>query len=369
VGGVIRLQDLDSEQIYPADSTDAEGVGDKFTSVLSRSTSGWSAYRWTTSTTEDPDTDDETDCDGAYKVSYFERASEHVHRFVGGGMCLGSGNNPSYTDDRVENLRALVNDAVEHSTDGLSSSTLDDIHDIAVEEAVNGNFAGIGCDKYSDPADIDDLVTEDNVTLNNENGELYLFIAEIKLEEDSTVNGSVVTVMLEEPKVIVTCHPDSSLEGQNVYGLTDDSGRAFIKEVVDELADLDPANDQALIDEGVWSVYTFPKLGDYDTLNDPPKLSYFRIANGVGRSDRRFIVGAGIYLDVNNPNDGASDRLEPIRTKVRDAAALLMTEAEDNEGLLGDMFFVDDTSDEEDFFSQVVDGTHDQEYIFVWENR
>jgi len=392
VGGGVRLQDLDSEQIYPADGTEAEGVGDKFTGVLSRSTSGWSAYRWTTSTTEDPDTTaDETDCNGAYKVSYLERASENVHRFVGGGMCLGSSNDPSYpTDARVENLRALVDDAMENSTKGINS-----LSDISAGDEFIDNYVGInsgfitdrGCHEYSDPADIDGLVPEgSNVPLNNEDGELYLFIAEIKLEEegDSTVNGSVVKVMLEEPKVIVTCHPDPSLEGENVYRLTDDSGREFIKEVVDELLSLKTEssdandNDQELIDEGVWNVYTFPKLGEDETLNDPSKLSYFRISKviteiGSGNrpgDDRQFIVGAGIYLDVNNPNAGDSDRLEPIRTKVREAAALLLV-GEDEEGELPDMFF-EDNPDATDEFQEVVTGiapTDEQGYIFVWENR
>jgi len=96
-GSVISLQDLDSVQIYPADSTEAK-------SVLSRSNSGWSAYRWTTSATEGmPATaDDPKDCDGAYKVSYFERVA-NVPRFVGGGMCLDSVNNN--IDTRVVNLR------------------------------------------------------------------------------------------------------------------------------------------------------------------------------------------------------------------------------------------------------------------------
>jgi len=43
VGGGVRLQDLDSVQIYTGGTetaAEAEGVGDKFTSVLSRSISG-----------------------------------------------------------------------------------------------------------------------------------------------------------------------------------------------------------------------------------------------------------------------------------------------------------------------------------------
>jgi len=363
VGGVIRLQDLDSEQIYPADSTDAEGVGDKFTSVLSRSTSGWSAYRWTTSTTEDPDTtDDGTDCDGAYKVSYFEKASENVHRFVGGGMCLDSGN--SNTDVRVENLRDTVNGFLNEISTGGGQAIPDDAADNVARAHIETAYTA-----------------HESANSNTEMGEYYLFVSELQFTgvEDQTIMGTVqqVTVMLDEPAVTVLHHPDTELVGENTYRLTDDSGRAFIKEVVDELRSLETEssdgvndNDQALIDEGVWNVYTFPKFGDPDTLSDPPKLSYFRIVNNVGNNNLRFIVGAGIYLDVNNLNAGTSNKLEPIRNKVGEAAALLI-EGENEEGELPEMFFeADEASTEE--FQEVIGGiapTDDEAYIFVWENR
>jgi len=227
------------------------------------------------------------------------------------------------------------------------------------------------CDKYDS---IDDLTTQIGATLRSENGELYLFIAELTQTEstmDEEMSGFSVTVV---------CHPDTTLIGQDIYGDMDDYGRAFIKEVVDELANLDPSTDSALIDEGVWNVYTFPKLNEArnrlesNTFTDPPKLSYFRISSEIGDKDRRFIAGSGIYLDVDNPNVDHPknlNRLEDIRNRVRNAAALLVAEAEENEGLLGEMFFENDASDSDatDIFSQVINGTPVQEYVFVWENR
>lgn len=86
--------------------------------------------------------------------------------------------------------------------------------------------------------------------------------------------------------------PNTEAREGDIYGVTDDSGRAYIKEAVDELfgLDIDPNFDTVV--EGVWSVYTVPKFNDaegdlaLDTLNGPPKLSYFKISGNIGPNAR-----------------------------------------------------------------------------------
>ncbi len=372
VQGVISLQDLSSYEIHPGDAgaeVDVTGLSEynkgddalifgKFATVLDESNAGWAAYRWTSDLDADDGvtTGDDTDCDGAYKVSYFERAAktENINRFVGGGMCLGSDANE---DARVENLRDLVDGYVEEIGTGGNQAIGDTDNDDTVDTQI-----AAACTTYEDIQ---------GLSLNNEMGELYLFVAEVEAG-DGTAE--------EAFSVKLDCHPDTELlddpqtanedESVDVYGLTDDYGRAFIKEVVDELAGLDPTTDTTLITEGVWNVYAYPKSGQPDTLSDPPKLSYFRIVNDVGENDRDFIVGAGIYLDKDNPNAGTSDRLEPIRGRVIDAAGFLLSE-EGEDGALPDMFFTDDANEPEDFATMFVDITTSipQEFIFVWESQ
>ncbi len=382
VQGVISLQDLNSYQIHPLDADGNEvdvtdlseyNKGDdalifgKFATVLDDSNSGWAAYRYTSDPTATggvtDDATDATDCDAAYKVSYFERAAqtENINRFVGGGMCLDSGSN-SNTDARVENLRDLVDGYVDEISTGGTEAIADGDDDTMVD-----NHITAACTTYTDIPNIPSL------GLNDEMDELYLFVAEL-VEGDGTAEAAAFSVNIE-------CHPNADLVDTDAYGLTDDYGRAFIKEVVDELSSLEPndgtnSNDQALIDEGVWNVYAFPKLNQPDTLSDPPKLSYFRIVNDVGANDRDFIVGAGIYLDKDNPNvdPNSLTRLEVIRNRVINAAGLLL-DGEGENGALPDMFFEDEPDtepdDPDDFYSTVVDATTavPQEFIFVWESQ
>ncbi len=383
-----------------------EGVRifDKFRDVLSTGNSGWAAYRWTSDLDADggvtDPADDSTDCDGAYKVSYLERAAENAYRFVGAGICLGD--NP-HTDARIENLQKLVDEATDR---------IDDIvHDYSHTE-VNEAIETI-CGTHSAPDDIERLSG-----INSENGELYLFIAEIEKEESinervtRTEPGGDITIISTVSvinSVNVSCHPASSVtkddfrttdahEGDDIYGATDDSGRAYIKEAVDELfpvtgviADL-RFNPEGVnpdkVEEGVWSVYTAPKLNEPDTLNNPPKLSYFRISGNINSVDvpdsrvpydprnyRRFIVGAGIYLDENNTNAADGIELEGIRSRVKTAAGVLLeaeAEAAEEEFNSDGMFFTDDaggTADDTDFHSTVEVMEDQKEHIFVWENR
>ncbi len=350
----------------------------KFMDALSTDNSGWAAYRWSSRhdfTDDGNNTPDATDCDGAYKVSYVERAVDNY--FVGAGVCLGTFNNPSvnnYHDDaRVANLRFLINQAL-GSGSGIDDfeRANPDTNDAAVNTAIE-----TVCDTFSTPTSIDSYVS--NTDIENENGELYLFIAEVV--GDTTVVPSVVS------SVNVLCHPDSEIEGTDIYGVTDDSGRAYIKEAVDELYELegDTIRDYTVI-EGVWSVYTVPKLNDAgggnynlepDTLNDPPKLSYFRISGNIGENNRRFIVGAGIYLDANNANEATGNELKVIRQRVRTAVGLLRGEEIAEEEELSSLFadgnaFIADGSefilnaDPVDQNDMIIDP---EAYIFVWENR
>jgi len=168
---------------------------------------------------------------------------------------------------------------------------------------------------------------------------------------------------------------------KNIYGATDDSGREYIKEVVDELFGLE-ISAQGAVTKGVWSVHTVPKLNEAgndlkpDTLNDSPKLSYFRISGNIGPSNRRFIVGAGIYLDANNEN-AAGTEFEGIRSRVRTAVEQLR-EAELGEGEELSSLFEDGSdfiADRSPFIlnanpldtSNMVEDP--EAYIFVWENR
>ena len=375
-------------------------VFDKFRDVLSTGNSGWAAYRWTSDLdAADGVTDDAadpTDCDGAYKVSYLERAAENAYRFVGAGICLdGSTGGTVHNDDRIANLQKLVDDTID---------LVDGINHYATPTEFNTEISGI-CDGNTTPDDIDNLSG-----INNEMGELYLFIAEVV--GDSTVVPSVVS------SVNVLCHPASSVtgdtlttdarEGDDIYGDTDDSGRAYIKEAVDELyrlevveraedaqGDPDPTADPDKVEEGVWSVHTAPKLNDEgggnydlepDTLNNPPKLSYFRISGNLVSDEsmktvkpdpedfRRFVVGAGIYLDENNANAADTSELEDIRSRVKEHAGVLLeaeaeAEAAEEEFNSDGTFFDndDENTDDTDFYSTAM--VESKEYIFVWENR
>ncbi len=398
-------------------------VFDKFRDVLSTGNSGWAAYRWTSDLDADggvtDPADDSTDCDGAYKVSYLERAAENAYRFVGAGICLGE--NP-HTDDRIRNLQRLVDRATD---------LVDDIDHDSSHTEVNEAIETI-CGTHSAPDDIERLSG-----INSENGELYLFIAEIEKEESidervtGTLAGSSDITIISTVSVInsvnVSCHPADSVtgdtfrttdahEGDDIYGATDDSGRAYIKEAVDELfpvtgvvRKLNTAGDEYVIntdlrfnpvgvnpdkvEEGVWSVHTAPKLNDAgndlepDTLNNPPKLSYFRISGNINSVDvpnahvpydprnyRRFIVGAGIYLDENNTNAADGVELEDIRSRVKEHAGVLLeaeaeAEAAEEEFNSDGTFFDndDENTDDTDFYSTAM--VESKEYIFVWENR
>ncbi len=289
--------------------------------------SGWVTYRW-----EDGS---ETDCDGGYKLSYLERVADN--RFVGGGMCLldtGFGNRhnlfkPNDTGDRFVNLWKLVN-TVTNDVNNLYWSYSEENIPRLCNRYRNSNMGH----------------TETLPNISNESGELYMFLGEL---EDSSTDGSV--------SVDVKCHPDGTLIGtspQLIYEFTDDTKREFREEAVDELNSL---NSRAERDEGVWNAYTFPKPGQRSTLSDPPKVSYFRIAEAYGR---QYVVGAGIYLDENNPNVDPENltRLEKIRNRVREAADILR--GKEGEELL------DALEDNRDYFTN--DDNPDS-YIFVWENR
>ncbi len=374
-------------------------VFDKFRDVLSTGNSGWAAYRWTSDLeADDGVTDDDTDCDGDYKVSYLERAAENAYRFVGAGICLDE--NP-HTDGRIAILQELVDNATD---------LIDDIAHDSTHAQVNAKINSV-CTSHSTPTAIGTLLGV------NEMGELYLFIAEIEKEESinervtRTEPGGDITIISTVSvinSVNVLCHPDSDIKDTDIYGVTDDSGRAYIKEAVDELfpvtgviADLrfNPMNVTTTstpgvlvgpdkVEEGVWSVHTAPKLNEPDTLNNPPKLSYFRISGNINSVDvldtpydprnyRRFVVGAGIYLDENNANtlDTAElKELEDIRSRVKEHAEALLTaeaEAEEGEEFNSDgTFFTDDDgmpADPDDFYSTAM--VESKEYIFVWENR
>ncbi len=368
----------------------------KFMDALSTDNSGWAAYRWT-SDLDTPETtttnmnDDPTDCDGAYKVSYLEKAAENAHRFVGAGICLGD--NP-HTDARIENLQKLVDEATDR---------IDSIDHYPFGNEIK-NTIDTTCGSHSTPADIEILSG-----INSENGELYLFIAEIEKEElsrelDPNDDTTIISTVSVINSVNVLCHPaDSVNKGDDIYGDTDVSGRAYIKEAVDELfpvtgvleelrspdrigvgvpVDADGAfGEPDKVEEGVWSIYTAPKLNDAgndlepDTFSNPPKLSYFRISGNINdvsneivpndpKNYRRFLVGAGIYLDENNENAVATSELEDIRSRVKTAAEVLLeAEAAEEEFNSDGMFF----NDGGDFHSTAM--VEAKEYIFVWENR
>jgi len=344
----------------------------KFMDALSTGNSGWAAYRWSSdhaATDDDTDTDDATDCNGKYKVSYLERAVDNY--FVGAGLCLDGNNVIAHDDARIANLQRLVDQAMN------SSNGANDIPDSSTDAEVNTRIETT-CNTYFTTTAIESLAN-----INSENGELYLFIAEVVA--DSTTVGTGGTSVTTVSSVNIVCHPASSVqeddlstadaqEGENIYVATDDSGREYIKEVVDELLGL-PIDGQDNIRDGAWSVYTVPKLKDAgddlepDTLNDPPKLSYFRITGNVGLNAKRFIIGAGIYLDANNVNEVNGNEFTVIRQRVRTAVGQLR-EAELDEGEELSSLFEDGS----DF---IADGNpfsdnaniDSEEYIFVWENR
>ncbi len=393
----------------------------KFMDTLSTDNSGWAAYRWT-SDLDTPVTDaansndDPTDCDGAYKVSYLERAAENAYRFVGAGICLSD--NP-HTDDRIRNLQRLVDEATD---------LIDGVDHFPHTDEIKNKIADT-CNTHSKPAAIENLNG-----INSENGELYLFIAEIDIEElsrelDPNDDKTIISTVSVIHSVNVLCHPADSVtiddlstpgtqEGDDIYGDTDDSGRAYIKEAVDELfpvtgvleelrspdrigVGVPVGNGPDKVEQGVWSVHTAPKLNDTgggsydlepDTLNNPPKLSYFRISGNINnvseeeieatndftndpKNYRRFIVGAGIYLDENNENAADGVELEGIRSRVKTAAGVLLeaeAEAAEEEFNSDGMFFTDDaggTADDTDFHSTVEVMEDQKEHIFVWENR
>jgi len=358
----------DEREVTELEEYGKEGVRiyGKFMDALSTGNSGWAAYRWSSdhdTTVLGSDTTDATDCNGDYKVSYLERAVDNY--FVGAGVCLG-GNFPTHDDDRVVNLKRLINSAMVSSTGISRNELLDALTDELVDDGIQTT-----CDTYENISSI----TYVGSRLNNENRELYLFIAEVVL--DSTTGGTPTVSSVD-----VVCHPDSSQEGENIYGATGDSGRAYIKEVVDELLGF-PTTNNDVVTGGVWSVHRVPKLNEArddlepDTLNDPPKLSYFRIAGTVGPNDRRFIAGAGIYLDANNVNAADGTELEGIRSRVKTAVGQLR-EAELEEGAELSSLFEDGSdfiADGSEFITNAnpldaSDMVEDPEaYIFVWENR
>jgi len=350
----------DEREVTELEEYGKEGVRiyGKFMDALSTGNSGWAAYRWSSdhdATVVGSDALDETDCDGDYKVSYLERAVDNY--FVGAGVCLG-GNLNTHDDARVVNLKRLL----DRATIGQNS-----VFTLGIDTACTTDYA---------TATIPSIVHV-NSNLNNENEELYLFVAEVVL--DSTGGGTTPTVS----SVDVVCHPDSSQEGNNIYGATDDSGRAYMKEVVDELLGLDITSNN-VVTGSVWSVYTAPKLNEAgnalepDTLNDPPKLGLFTISGNVGPDDRRYIAGAGIYLDANNDNEGRGNELTEIRQRVRTAVGQLR-EAELEEGAElsslfedGSDFIADDSpfilnANPLDTNNMMVEDP--EAYIFVWENR
>lgn len=311
-----------NETLEGADATDLRDstgarIFDRLMNAVALSNSGWATYRWETSNTEE----DLTDCNGAYKVSYIERVADN--RFVGAGICLDSGNQAAVPGDRLERLRDLVDDVTT------------DVNDLAGTEMENDDSISNGgdiCDKYDTNA-----LGSLSPSVNNEMGEIYIFAG-----------------ILGDASFLLKCHPRSNLVDRNDYLLTEDSGRQFIKETVDELNSMSMTDDQSLISSGVWNAYRFPKLDEPNTLADPPKLSYFKRSD-----DGRYLIGSGIYLDRNNPNAAATGRLEQVRTRVSQAAGLLR----DKEGselteVLGSQDFMDIETDSDP-----------QAYIFVWENR
>jgi len=374
----------DEREVTELEEYNKEGVRiySKFMDALSTGNSGWAAYRWSSdhaATDADTDTTDATDCNGEYKVSYLERAVDNY--FVGAGVCLVRGTNHEHDDARIENLQKLVNFAMN------SGNSVNFLRDRQNNDDVNMGLMTT-CDTYSTPTAIGNLVG-----INNESGELFLFIAElVDSTTDSTTVGSGASVGTIS-SVNVVCHPASSVdkdnlstpgqEGKDIYGETDDSGRAYIKEAVDELFGEDITN-SGVVDADVWSVHTAPKLNEAgndlepDTLNDPPKLSYFKISGNIGPNDRRFIVGGGIYLDANNENEATGNELTEIRQRVRTAVGQLR-EAELEEGAElsslfedGSDFIADDSpfilnANPLDTNNMMVEDP--EAYIFVWENR
>lgn len=312
-----------NENLNGTDTTDLRDstgvrIFERMMNAVAISNSGWDTYRWeSVNTDEDP-----RDCDDAYKVSYIERVADN--RFVAAGICLDSGNQAAEASDRLERLRGLV-DAVTADVNGLSGTAMENRNSIS-----NG---GATCDKYATNA-----LSSLTPAVDNEMGEIYVFAGE-----------------LGDASLVLRCHPRSDLVGRDDYLLTEDSGRQFIKETVDELNSMS-MTDQSLISSGVWNAYRFPKLGQPDTLADPPKLSYFRRSD-----DGRYLIGSGIYLDRNNPNAMDDDRLEQVRSRVSQAAGLLREkEGSELTGVLESTEFTNIAT---------VDSSDMQAYIFVWENR
>ena len=299
------------------DSTGAR-IFDRLMNAVALSNSGWATYRWESSNTEE----DMRDCDGAYKVSYIERVADN--RFVGAGICLDSGNQAAVRGDRLENLRGLVDRVTEE---------VNDLDGTEMQNDASISNDGDICDKYDTTA-----LGSLNPAVNNEMGEIYIFAG-----------------ILGDGSFLLRCHPRQDLVDRDDYLLTEDSGRQFIKETVDELNSMSMPDDQSLISSGVWNAYRFPKLDEPNTLADPPKLSYFKRSD-----DGRYLIGSGIYLGRNNPNAITTGRLEKVRTMVSKAAGLLR----DKEGseLTAEL-------QSEDFMEIVTDSSDQQEYIFVWENR
>jgi len=155
---------------------------------------------------------DETDCDGEYKVSYLEKAGDYY--FVGAGLCLGDDTDNAH-DARVANLQRLVHLAMTNQN-GLNP--LDDSSNDAdlytSMETVCGTYAH---------ANISSIRWIGN-NLNDENGELYLFIAE--LVDDTTVGTAGVGTV---SSVKVSCHPASSVEQDDFSTADEQEGEKYIR--------------------------------------------------------------------------------------------------------------------------------------------
>ncbi len=318
---LIFRPDSERSGVDGVDVTDLEdSTGANIFGRLSEVTdnSGWATYRLESSNAEE----DLTDCGGAYKVSYLEKVADN--RFVGAGICLDSNNPNVKADGRIENLRNLV----DRSTDEINALVDQNTDDSAILTQIG--IDGAICDRYATS-----VLGSLTPPIDSEMGELYLFMG-----------------TLEEGSAVLTCHPNSDLVNRDIYMLVDDFGREFAKQAIDEINGM---TDQSLIDSGVWAAYRFPKLGEPNTLSDPPKLSYFKRSN-----NGKYFVGSGIYLDRNNPNAMGDGRLEQVRDRVSQATALLLG----NEG--SDLEAVFDSSS---FGDLAVDSMDMQAYIFVWENR
>ncbi len=123
---------------------------------------------------------------------------------------------------------------------------------------------------------------------------------------DST-RASENPIPFEEAMNVNIFHPDTGFEERDRTDLLDDTGARIYGKIGTALS----AGDSG------WVTYRRSRPGEQDSERDPYKLSY------VHRADNNLYVGAGIWLDENNPYASDGGRIHQMRMLVDRAAEVV----------------------------------------------